>query len=475
MNPFRIVCITPDSTSTSFYGIALGDNRMHLVQSSVDLSDLSAFSWSIRASTEYSSNDLIDTGRTTCVINDKGVFTIIFNYIKTDSGIRYDPVGGYIKTDSGIRYDPVGGWSNITIDPGHGPKESHTNNLLFYLNSSSNSTASSTAPILVHAYTGDKATISFGIVDENTKTLSAVGSWFDESFKHLDTTKNFTSIEPDIYIYPATTYLGPTEFFVPIDNGGRPFAILWGGPKSSYALELGGPNAGLAVQIKSIPDSKSPTGLIAGVVAGVVVISIAVLYIIRRRKRQAKTTESNDSHLKEEVKSNQADTDRNNQEVKNSQLQAAPDLYSNAGAHPSSAYNQPYTTQPMNLSIHPRPIFVTTIGHDSNSAVTQQQHQQQQYLEGRTGIETLLAAPFDPSWRPHPFVPSAVDQPARTVGSSPQLVADEQSISYGVVSASSGEPQLPPRPTVPTYTMPYLPPLVGSPHEPLGENNPQSM
>ncbi|KAF9113743.1 hypothetical protein BGX27_000848 [Mortierella sp. AM989] len=307
--------------------------------------------------------------------------------------------------------------------------------------------------------------------------LSVLGSpAVDELLIRLDLTKNSTSIEPGFKIYPEAVNLGH-EIFMPIDNGGRPFAILQD-QESSYALELGGPNAGLAVKIKNIPnpESSSSTGLIVGVVVGVIVIGVTILYIIKRRKRQAKTTESNDNHPAEEVKSNQADTDRNNQEVKDSQLQAAPDLYSNAGAHPSSAYNQPYTTQPMNLSTHPRPIFVTTIGHDSNSAATQQQHQQQQYLEGRTGIETPSAVPSDSSGRPHPFAPSAVsviplDQSARTVGNSPQLVADEQSISNGVISTSSEGLRLPTGSTVPKYIIQYQLQSAGSPHGAPSENN----
>ncbi|KAF9360194.1 hypothetical protein BGX26_010194, partial [Mortierella sp. AD094] len=183
MKSLGLLCAAPDTTSSFLYGLAYGTNNIYLLQSTANPSDLSTIIWSTVASIEtgalYDINASGGGRPYSCVSNDKGVFTVI-SFMAYSSGtntvpagIRYDPAA---TPKPGYSYEGPGGWSNIEVDPNYGWLSSFRNQRLFYMSSSADNTGAST-PVLVHAYIDNTPKISFGILDEYTKTLTAAGSW----------------------------------------------------------------------------------------------------------------------------------------------------------------------------------------------------------------------------------------------------------------------------------------------------------
>ncbi|KAF9157691.1 hypothetical protein BGX21_004167 [Mortierella sp. AD011] len=219
MKSLNLLCTTPDPTSSFLYGLAYGTNNIYLLQSTANPSNLSAIAWSSVASIQTSALYNINAsggGRPySCVTNDKGVFTIIAfkAYLSsgTDTepaGIRYDPTG---TPNSGFNQEGPGGWSNIIVDPNYGWQSSFLNQKLFYMSSSGAST-----PVVVHAYIDSSPKISFGILNEDSKTLTAANSLnLQQSFSVLLEAAYYNNM---IYAYGRNESGGALLVGIPFTN-----------------------------------------------------------------------------------------------------------------------------------------------------------------------------------------------------------------------------------------------------------------
>ncbi|KAG0003476.1 hypothetical protein BGZ79_000810 [Entomortierella chlamydospora] len=397
MKSLNLLCTIPDPTSSFLYGLAYGVNNIYLLQSTANPSNLSSIAWSsvasIKTSALYNINASGGGRPYSCVTNDKGVFTVIAfrAYLSsgTDTepaGIRYDPTG---TPNSGFNQEGPGGWSNITVDPNYGWKSSFLNQRLFYMSGSANYAGAST-PVVVHAYIDSSPKISFGILNEDSKTLTAAGSLnLQQSFSVLLEAAYSKNM---IYAYGRNDSGGALLMGIPFTNVPTVSTTI---PTNAVSF-----NASLTVACNTEYDTFSGTlhNSLYLLCINTIPNTPSEFYVI--------DITQNSSAVGPGVKITNPSIDYSFLSIVGGNTN---------GSKPYIFIEDRYAGYYALSLSGPDIGSVVAINDIPDPSSSSSISQQPQHFEVKTGVEEApspLPTPFDPSWTPRPFVPPTV--PANT-------------------------------------------------------------
>ncbi|KAG0306074.1 hypothetical protein BGZ99_001895, partial [Dissophora globulifera] len=140
-----------------------------------------------------------------CAVNSNGAFTFFYTSSVNGGslhpeGYRYDPAASLNSSSYNQKPDfGPGAWFGLTIDPTFVWPVYIYNPTLFYASGDAGST-----PSLVFAYSesSESTNISFASLNENTKTLSFVGSWVSLSSSYI---KSLVYANNQLFVYSTSS------------------------------------------------------------------------------------------------------------------------------------------------------------------------------------------------------------------------------------------------------------------------------
>ncbi|KAF9083147.1 hypothetical protein BGX23_011743 [Mortierella sp. AD031] len=525
MGIISLNCLTTDPDSTTFYGLSktntydargysYPDNSFVTVLVKSNSSPVSPYNltWSVvsRIGSRYLQGGMSTYNEFfTCAINSQGVFTAF----RDGYGIRYDPAG---TMDPSFGFKGPGAWMNVSVDSAY--NWTAGTGVSGYVNNGATS-------VLLHSfYSSDSNTIRVATMDEATKRLLPAGVWPMPSSSEKSSLYTIADPNTAVTVGPPvknfTKELYDMDFFTPIGGGpGQVSFVLTQKYKSMYAFGIDYTGWIFADEVSKIKvndtvgtdpnptptpsssdsGSSDSTGVIIGVLAGVLFLGGILVYFL---KKISKNTQSDNKPAV--PKPNPVLTQGNNyayaQQPGYLGQNGGPNYYNPAGQYPATTYplGQPAPTtilpmapitpvpqhqtfqqqmQGLQFSSHPRPNFVTTAYGGEPDPATAPSNVPAPYT-------STTGAAWQPTpWQPTPFVPPA--RPASTVGVPSSIAGHSPSATaYSSVTAqSSNDPQaivshgvdpgkpLPSPPSIPRNSRPS--PEVNSPHTPVNTQSPQ--
>ncbi|KAF9178745.1 hypothetical protein BGZ50_007510 [Haplosporangium sp. Z 11] len=197
MSGITFNCLTTDTSTTTYYGMALADDYaiskypstktkvIAMVKSNTSPASPQSLTWSVVSKIRFESltgQNMRPYDLAMCAINSKGVFSLMVHYGFPSSGsskpetwptgprlYQYDPNGK--KMDASFNYDGTGSWSNVTIDTSDlSITGSWLHPRLKYVNNGGIET-------LILSYADDNLNVGLAVLNEATNTFAYAATW----------------------------------------------------------------------------------------------------------------------------------------------------------------------------------------------------------------------------------------------------------------------------------------------------------